>query len=38
MTRRRLLSVGTSATVILALTALALGQTGDALRAPSPRR
>ena len=36
MTRRRLLSVGTSATVVLALAALAVAQTGDALRAPLP--
>jgi sulfonate transport system substrate-binding protein len=36
MTRRRLLSVGTSVTVILALAALAVAQTGDALRAPLP--
>jgi sulfonate transport system substrate-binding protein len=36
MTRRRLLSVGTSVTAILALAALAVAQTGDALRAPLP--
>ena len=36
MTRRRLLSVGTSVTVILALAALAVAQTGDALRDPLP--